>query len=531
MSLNLMIVYALGCAALYYVCPLRLRWLILLAVSYGFYAYHGLTALPFILLTTLTTWGGALMIGRIGEESKATLKARKAELSSEEKKRLKAEAKRRQRLWFLAVLLLNFGVLGVLKYLNPTLGLISSAAGLMTGSAKTAPALNLLLPLGISFYTFQSMGYLIDVYNGKYAAERNPVRFALFVSFFPQLIQGPIGRYDHLSEQLTTPHRFDIDGIERGLLLMLWGYFKKKVIADRALPLVAEVFGNQEPYGGAVIALAVLFYSLQQYCDFSGGIDLVTGIAELFGIRLAPNFKRPYFSVSLGDFWRRWHISLGSWMRDYVFYPFALTRPVSRLSKAAKGRFGADFARALPAALGNVLVFFLVGVWHGAQMNYVLWGLYNGLILAFSALMEPAYKRFGERHEKLVRSRGFYFFRILRTFVIVNIGWYFDRAVRWQDAFAMLWRTFTGFQAAQLRDSALMAQLGLTARDYGILVLATLILFFISLAQERGAKVREWIMSRPLVLRWAILYAFILFVLATFAGSTAGTGSFMYAVF
>ncbi|MBP3428186.1 MAG: MBOAT family protein [Clostridia bacterium] len=531
MSLNLMIVYALGCAALYYVCPLRFRWLILLAASYGFYAYHGLTALPFILITTLTTWAGALHIARIGENGKAEIKAKKAELTAEARKQMKAAVRSRQRRWFFGVLLLNFFILGVLKYLEPTLGLFASIASVFTGGEAARPALGLLLPLGISFYTFSSMGYLIDVYNEKYAPEKSPLRFALYVSFFPQLIQGPIGRYDHLGGELAKEHRFDIDGIERGLLLMLWGYFKKKVIADRALPLVAAVFDHQEPYGGAVIMLAVLFYSLQQYCDFSGGIDLVAGIAELFGVRLAPNFKRPYFAVSLGDFWRRWHISLGSWMRDYVFYPFALTKPVSRLSKASKNRFGTDFSRALPAALGNVLVFFLVGIWHGAQMNYVLWGLYNGLILAFSALMETRYKRFADAHEGLVKSRGFYFFRILRTFVIVNIGWYFDRAMRWQDAFAMLGKTFTGFNAAQLADSALMAQLGLTARDYGVLAIATAILFFVSLAQERGAKVREWIMSRPLVLRWILLYAFILFVLATFVGNSAGTGSFMYAVF
>ena len=213
------------------------------------------------------------------------------------------------------------------------------------------PALNLVLPLGISFYTFQSMGYLIDVSNGKYPAEKNPFRFALFVSFFPQLIQGPIARYDQLGAQLAAEHRFDMTNIHRGLLLMLWGFFKKKVIADRALILVNEVFGNQAQYGGAVIVVGVLFYSLQQYCDFSGGIDLVAGIAELFGIRLAPNFKRPYFSVSLGDFWRRWHISLGAWMRDYVFYPFALTRPMAKLSKAAKTRFGADFSVRCPRPL------------------------------------------------------------------------------------------------------------------------------------------------------------------------------------
>ena len=517
MSLFSMIVFSCVCAALYYICPAKWRWVFLLLVSYAYYAVSGAAALPFILLTTLSTWAGALNIGRIAQEGKERLKAGKASLSAEEKKALKAETKRRQRRIFYAVLLLNFGVLAALKYTAPVTALLNMEP------------LGLLLPLGISFYTFQSMGYLIDVYNGKYQPERNPAKFALFVSFFPQLIQGPIARYDQLGEQLTQPHRYDLKNVQSAALLMLWGFFKKLVIADRALPLVSEVFGNQGEYGGAVIVVGVLFYSLQQYADFSGGIDLVTGIAQLFGIQLAPNFKRPYFSVSLGNFWRRWHISLGGWMRDYVFYPFALTKPVGRLSKAAKARFGADFARALPAALGNILVFFLVGVWHGAAWNYVLWGLYNGLVLAASALLEPAYKRFGDGHEKLVHSKGFYLFRVLRTFVIVNIGWYFDRALRAGDAFAMLYKTAFAPRFAQIADGTLM-RLGLTAKDFRILALSTVILFAVSVMQERGVRMREWVFGRRLALRWLILLSFTFFVLVTFVHGSGGAG-FMYAAF
>ena len=524
MSLTVLLAVAFVGAALYYVCPLRLRWVLLLLLSYGFYLTCGLSALPFIALTTLTTWAGALVIARVGESGKAYLRAHKAELTAEAKKTQKAKTRSRQRVWFFAVLLLNFGVLAVLKYLNPVM---AWGASLLGGSA---PSLGLVLPLGISFYTFQSMGYLIDVYNGKYAPEKNPARFALFVSFFPQLIQGPIARFDQLENQLITPHRFDLDGIERGLLLMLWGWFKKKVIADRALPLVEAVFGSQSAYGGAVIVVGVLFYSLQQYADFSGGIDLVTGIAQLFGIQLAPNFKRPYFSVSLGDFWRRWHISLGAWMRDYVFYPFALTRPVSRMSKALKKKAGTHIARALPAALGNILVFLLVGVWHGAQMNYVLWGLYNGVILAFTALVEPVYKRMNDRLPRLTASGGFHVFRILRTFLVVNIGWYFDRCVHVCDAFAMLHKTFFAFNARQLFDGTLDT-LGLAAKDYRILLVATIILFVVSFMQERSVKIRDFVLSRPLALRWAVLYAFIFFVLATFGGSNVAASGFMYAVF
>lgn len=517
MSLFTLAAYGFACTAAYYLCPKRFRWVVLLLASYGFYASRALASLPFILTTTLTTWLGALAIGRIAQKTKARLKAEKATLSREEKNSIKAQAKNRQRVLMYLVLVLNFAVLAVMKYTDDVVGLFGMSP------------LGLLLPLGISFYTFQSMGYLLDVYNGKYGPERNPAKFALFVSFFPQLIQGPIGRYDHLAPQLTQPHAFDWQNLQRGFLLILWGLFKKMVIADRALAAVNAVFSAQAgEYGGAVIVMGVLLYSLQQYCDFSGGIDLVTGIAQQMGVELAPNFKRPYFAVSLGDFWRRWHISLGSWMRDYVFYPFALTRPVSRLSKAAKGRFGQDFARALPAALGNILVFLLVGVWHGATSNYVFWGLYNGVILAFSALMEPAYKRWNAAHPALSASRGFHVFRVLRTFVIVNIGWYFDRCMHGADALRMLLTTFTDWRGAQL-TMPLLEGMGLAAADVWLLAACTALLFVVSLVQERGVVVRSWISERNVLVRYAVLLAGVIGVLVLgMYGSGFDEATFIY---
>ena len=501
MSLFSLAAYGFACMAIYYLCPKRGRWVVLLLASYGFYASRALAGLPFILTTTLTTWLGALAIGRIAQKTKARLKAEKAALTRDEKNCIKAQAKKRQRVIMLLVLVLNFAVLAVMKYTDDVMGLFGLSP------------LGLLLPLGISFYTFQSTGYLLDVYNGKYEPERNPAKYALFVSFFPQLIQGPIGRYDQLAPQLTKPNEFDWQNLQRGFLLILWGLYKKMVIADRALPVVNAVFSAQAgEYGGAAIVTGVLMYSLQQYCDFSGGIDLVAGIAQQMGVELALNFKRPYFAVSLGNFWRRWHISLGSWMRDYVFYPFALTKLVSRLSKAAKARFGQDFARALPAALGNILVFLLVGVWHGATNNYVFWGLYNGVILAFSALMEPAYRRFHAAHAALVSSKGFHVFRVLRTFVIVNIGWYFDRCARGMDAFRMLAVTAADWRGSQM-SMALLEGMGLAPADFYLLMLCTAVLFAVSLVQERGVVVRNWISERKLPLRWLILIAGVLSVL------------------
>ena len=517
MSLFQLTAYGFACAAFYYLCPMRFRWIILLLFSYGFYASKAAACLPFILITTLSTWAGALVIGGIAEKSKARLKADKATLSKEEKAQIKAAAKSRQRVLFYAVLVLNFAILAVLKYTDDVRGLFG------------ASPLGLLLPLGISFYTFQSMGYLIDVYNGKYAPERNPAKFALFVSFFPQLIQGPIARYDQLGPQLWQGHKLSCDTLQRSVLLILWGLFKKLVIADRALPVVNAVFSAPAgELGGAMGVFGVLMYSLQQYCDFSGGIDLVAGIALQFGIELAPNFKRPYFATSLGDFWRRWHISLGGWMRDYVFYPFALTKPMGRLSKAAKARFGADFGRALPAAIGNILVFVLVGVWHGATANYVLWGLYNGVILAFSALMEPAYKRFQTAHARLVATKGFYVLRVLRTFLIVNIGWYFDRSLRAADALRMMGAVATDLRLSQLTADTLLT-LGATAADYGLLAVCTVLLFAVSVVQERGVVVSQWVSRRCLPVRWLVLLAGFLSVLVFgMYGSGFSEAAFIY---
>ena len=341
MSLFALVLFGYGSALVYHLVPRKARWVVLLAASLAFYVSRNLMGLPFLLATALISWFASLQMDRAASAVKEQIAASPA-LGRDEKKALRTGAKTRQRRWLLFALLADFAMLAVFKYTNDILGLVG------------ASPLGLLLPLGISFYTFQSTGYLIDVYNGKTPAEKNPLRFLLFVSFFPQILQGPIGRYDALNPQLAEAHDFDIDQLDRATLLILYGLFKKMIIADRVLPLVNAAFAG--PQGGAVALVGVLAYSLQQYCDFSGGIDLVSGIAELYGIRLAPNFRQPYFSVSLADFWRRWHISLGAWMRDYVFYPFALTSPMQKLGKASKARFGKAFARAVPAAVGNLLV-------------------------------------------------------------------------------------------------------------------------------------------------------------------------------
>lgn len=512
----------------YYCVPAKHRWIVLLIASYVFYCWNGIAPIAYMLLTTLTTWAGALFLDKLRKSGKQATKNK--ELTAEQKKAIKEKNKRQRRLLFWLVLLLNLGILVVLKYLNAAAESLTSLWGRIIGGNVVTPTFQLLVPLGISFYTFQAVGYLIDVYNGKYAAEENPCRFALFVSFFPQIVQGPIGRYDDLGEQLREEKHFQLESIKSGAILMLWGFFKKMVIADRMAPLVNAVFEDpRNAQGGIVIVLGILFYALQLYADFSAGIDIVSGAAEMFGIRLAPNFKQPYFAVSLGDFWRRWHISLGAWMRDYVFYPLAVSKPISNASKAFKKR-NLHLSRALPAVVGNIVVFLIVGAWHGSQWRYVFWGLYNGVILAVSALLEPAFDAFHKKFPRLRKSAFWHIFCVIRTFVIVCIGYYFDCCRYVGDAFYALYQSIAAPNFSLL-SNGIFFEFGPGKLDYLILAVAWLIVFAVSLAREKGIKIRQWLYEQNTFVRWTLLYI-LLFFFITFAvtGIDAMEG-FMYEVF
>ena len=476
----------------YYVIPRQLQWVWLLIFSYIFYLASGPAAVVFILTTTATTFLGGLWLEHTDRALACALDRTLARdpdrtpdcgpdhtldcgpdhmldcgpdrlrrpanpqqpLSPDEKKALKGRFKQRKK-WIVAlVLFVNFGILAALKYRNFAADNMNLLFGTHFSSAK------LLLPLGISFYTFQSMGYLIDVYRGKYAPDRNPFRFALFVSFFPQILQGPIGRYDRLASQLYGQKSFSLTRIERGLQLMLWGYFKKIVIADRAAVVVSEVFGNYQSYGGILVMAGVLCYSLQLYGDFSGGMDVIMGASECFGISLDANFKRPYFAQSISDFWHRWHITLGTWMKDYVFYPFSLSMGMNKLP---------------------------------------------------------------------VESRPWMAVRILRTFLLVNISWYFDMAVSLGAALTMMKNTVTGFSLAALSDGSLL-RLGLDRKDYAALALSCTVLLAVSLLQENHVNIRDTLSAKPLAARWCV-YLMLLFSIPLLGQITMTGGGFIYAQF
>lgn len=497
--------------AVYYIIPKKCQWMLLLAASYIFYACAGWECLIFIGITTFTTYVAGRMIEQNHTAQKNYLAAHKAELSKEEKKAYKERQKNKRFAVMTVCLILNFGILAVLKYTNFVIANINGILEL-TGSTKVLAFQDLLLPLGISFYTFQSMGYLIDVHRGTYPAQKNLFKFALFVSFFPQLIQGPINRYDDLEKGLFGQHTFDWTNISFGLQRILWGYFKKLVIADRMLIGVNTLIGDTATYTGFYVFLGMLFYALQLYADFTGGIDITIGIAQVFGIPMQENFKRPYFSKGIKEYWRRWHISLGSWFTDYLFYPISVCKPMLKVSKWSRKVLGEKIGKRVPVYAASIAVWFVTGIWHGAAWNFVVWGLGNCFFIMLSQECEPLYEKFHNRfHVK--EKVWFKAFQIIRTFLLMSSLRMLDCYRDVPMTFKMFGSMFTDWNIGEALTAGVW-NLGLGIHDYVVLAVGTLILFAVSMMGRRGS-VREMIARKPigvsLVIFGSLFIATVLF--------------------
>ena len=515
----------------YFLFPVKkLRWTVLLAASFVFYFFTRLGFGYLILVTTLTTWAAALWMDRIGTAAEEAVEAHRSEWSREERKEERNRAKKKKRRVLTAVMVLNFGILAFLKYY----ALFADSLCLWGFSA---PTLRLLLPLGISFYTFQAMGYLIDVYRGKYPAERNPGKTALFISFFPQIVQGPIGDYAQLAPQLLEAHPFDYDKARSGLQLAAWGYFKKLVIADRAVIVIGTVTSAYTDYDGSAIFMAAVLYALQIYADFSGGIDISRGIAQILGIELAENFRRPYFSRSISEYWRRWHISLGAWMRNYVFYSLTTSKAFLQLgrnirsAKPEPSQARLHTAKVFPTALASLIVFLLVGIWHGANLKYVGFGLWNGGIIMLSVLLAPSYEKLRYKLRIRAESRAFILFQMIRTFFIVLVGYYFDIAPSFTGAVEMMRRSVTDVHLKA--GTAQILSCGVTPKQMGVLAFGAAVMFAVSAAQERSPdeSLRMRLEKRP-GLSWLLLFLCIActMVLGVY-GPGYDSGAFVYMQF
>lgn len=508
---------------LYYLIPKKGQWMLLLGASYFFYFMAGAYCLLYILVTTVTVYLLGRRMEDLREEQGSYLREHKAELGKEEKKAYKSGIKRRQWRALLLGLFVNLGILAVVKYTNFAIYNVNMALHFF-GGEKQFDFLDIALPMGISFYTFQALGYLIDVYRGTVKAERNPFRFALFVSFFPQLVQGPISRFQDLGKTLYAEHSFDGKTVSFGLQRILWGFFKKLVIADRMLVGVNEIIKNPESYGGAFVFAGMMFYALELYADFTGGIDITIGAAQVLGITVTENFNRPYFSKSIKEYWRRWHITMGTWFTDYIFYPVSVCKPMLKFSKFSREHFGEVIGKRMPVYLSSFAVWLATGIWHGASWNFVVWGLGNWAVIMISQEFAPLYRKFHEKiNGRINRNReadrqfalennGFYrLFQILRTLLLMSCLRSFDCYRDVPLTFRMFGSLFTDGNWHVLWDGSLLG-LGLSALDYGILAAGMVLLVSVSLMQRRGS-VRERIAEKPYPVRFAVWFGLFLTVL------------------
>lgn len=523
-------VFFIGLSVLYFCVKKNYRWVVLLFGSYFFYWMSSRSLTAVLLLMTAITFVTAKVIDARNQKSIMYLKEHN-ELPVDERKAYKQNCKKVNKRILIIGILLDLSILLFLKYFNFFTENLNELFGCFAIPA-VLPTLGLLVPIGLSFYTLQAIAYMTDVYRGKYQADHNFFQFMLFMSYFPQIVQGPIARHDHLAKQLYEGHDFDYQRCAFGLQLALWGLIKKLVIADRLAIPVNMIFNHYDDYSGLLVLLAAFGYGLQVYADFSGGMDLVRGLSQVLGIDLQLNFKQPYFAKSIEEFWRRWHITLGAWMKDYVFYPFSLSKLSGNIGKKTRKIFGNNTGKKIPSFIAMFIVYFLVGFWHGPEWKYIAYGIWNGIFIMSGILLEELYsntkKNFGIQEERFSWKS----FQIFRTIVLCSIGRFFSRADNLEVAFAMIAASFKGFfNIAFLVDKTLIG-LGLDTADWIVLCVMLLIMLGVDTAHERGIKIRQAIAEQGIVFRWLIYYAaiFAVFIFGVY-GSGYDSASFIYQQF
>ena len=463
--------------SLYYVFPKKIQPFWLLAASYYFYMSWNAKYAILILFSTVVTYLTGIFIGKF-------------KFASENQSSKTKYAK----IFVFVCFLINLGLLFFFKYYHFFFDNLTKLFSLI-GINLSSPFLDVILPVGVSFYTFQALGYCVDVYRGTIKAETNFFRYALFVSFFPQLVAGPIERSGNLLNQLENPKPFTYNRFLEGILLMLWGFFQKLVIADRIAIFVDKTYGDYSTYPGTFLVVATILFSFQIYCDFGGYSNIARGAALILGIDLMNNFISPYLSKNCGEFWRRWHISLSSWFRDYLYIPLGGNR---------KGK--------IRKYLNLIVVFGLSGLWHGANWTYIIWGLVNGIFQIIGDLLkkpkEILYSLAGIHKNKFGTDLA----KITVTYILIDFSWIFFRAKDIHHANEIIKSIFTVFNPEILFNDALY-NCGLTRREFSILIFSIMILLFVDILNKKGIELRRKVLDQDYWFRVVVFCVSICFIL------------------
>lgn len=498
------LVFAIFCLILlvvYYTVPKKFQWCVLLIGSIVFYLFSGVKYILYVLVTALTTYVVALLTHKNKTEFAEKLPELKKVLSADEVRAAVKKSEQKSKALMIGAVAVDLGILIVLKYLD---FVITNINGFLP-EASALPLFSFVLPLGLSFYTFSAVGYVVDVNRGKYEPERNFAKFFLFLTYFPQIIQGPIPRFEKLGVQLFAERKADFKNLRDGFQLVLWGVFKKMVIADSIAAIVGAMLKDTTVLSGLELWLGMFVWGIQLYTDFSGGVDVSRGVSQMFGIVLDVNFKRPYFALNLSDYWNRWHITLGDWLKDYFFYPIALSKGYSKINKFTKKKFGKFIAKTVPVGVLSLILFTVIGIWHGANWGEVLFGVFNGVVVLISTLLEPSFVKIRKKI-KMDELVFFRIFRSVRTFLIITVARVISLPNNIVIAGTMLLTMF-GLRSTGIPFFAITGNLVKAGnlKMYLPAVIGCVVLFIVSFIEEKGYSLRDIINEKPMFVRALIM--------------------------
>ncbi len=493
---------------LYQLMVKKYRWVILLLSSLVFFLTFGRKVIVYLILAAGITYGIGRLLESIDAKSKQLVKdLKKSDASSEEiraeKSKIKSKYKRRGRA---ALVLGIIAVLSMLLYLKYYNFFIENINALLSGEHFALR--NLVMPIGISFYSMQAIGYMADVYWGKVKAEKNPFKMLLFLSFFPTLMEGPIAPYVEIKDALYAGESIIPENIIRGYIRLFWGILKKLVIADRLFPAVNALFDTGTERKGLEIVAATVLFTVMEYMDFSGCMDMVLGFGTVFGVTLPENFRQPFFARNASEFWRRWHISLGVWFKTYIFYPVSMSGLVKKWNKFAKDRFGKHLTRVVASSFALLPVWISNGLWHGPKWTYIFYGVFYFVMIMLELIFEPVGDAILAKLKLTKENKVVDFIRILRTWIVIFMGELFFRADTLKDGFKMFANMWKGGSLGVITEKGFLSW-GVDAADWIVILISLLVVIVVNVLKERGVDVMSRLLAKPMPVRLAVSFTLV----------------------
>lgn len=490
---------------IYHFTPSKKRWFVLLLASYFFFITLSHFLIIYLFIATIWIYVLGLCIEKLQIKRNEIIK----QCEKSERKNIKKTYQILQRRYLILGVVGLIGLLIILKY-SDFIG--TNVNYVLEKVNYSIPIYHFMVPIGISFYSLQGVSYLVDIYREKIKADHHVGRLALYMSYFPQLMEGPICRYEQTAMSLFEGKDLTSMNIRFGMQRILYGLIKKIVIADRLNPFISQVFKHYDQFDGGMMFLAMICYTCQLYMEFSGTIDVVIGSSQIFGITLPENFKQPFFSKSISEFWTRWHITLGAWFKDYIYFPLSLSSPLKILTKWGRKTIGHYYGPLLSGTIALFCVWFCNGIWHGDAWNYIFFGIYHFVLISSANIFAPMISKFYKMTHISPNWSWIKGLRILKTTFFVCIGELFFRAHGLKAGLKMFEKMITQFTFASFQNHSFL-RLGVDSRDFFIVFITCIIIFIVSLYREKHIPICLSIETKPIVIRWAIWYGLIFYLI------------------